>query len=213
MAGFGGIALAPSAHAEEVLNCTVGGNTVQLQGNGPFDFENDPDYKCQEVTVANSTVTLADIKVLADTNGDGTFDSDVSASARVGYVNAQTGVRIAYTGASTANQIVAEFKKNITGTPTQTFEITLGSGGGGDTPSGNGGSTDAISGPAPHSQQFAMPATGTCDEAQPEGLNWGGVSSGGWGESWAQWMNDGQGGEVCTRTLVYNASKAAWEVD
>lgn len=70
-----------------------------------------------------------------------------------------------------------------------------------------------VSGPGPHIQQFAMPGTGSCDEAQPEGLNWGGVSSGGWGESWAQWMNDGEGGEVCTRTLVYKASKAAWEVN
>ena len=70
-----------------------------------------------------------------------------------------------------------------------------------------------VAGPAPHIQQFPMPETGTCDEAEPEGVNWSGVASGGWGESWAQWMNDGEGGEVCTRTLIYNTSKAAWEVD
>jgi len=68
-------------------------------------------------------------------------------------------------------------------------------------------------GPAPHIQQFPMPAVGTCDEAEPEGVNWSGVASGGWGESWAQWMNDGEGGFVCTRTLIYNQSRAAWEVD
>jgi len=88
-----------------------------------------------------------------------------------------------------------------------------GGGGGGDTPSGDSGSTDVVSGPGPHIQEFAMPETGTCDEAQSEGLNWGGAASGGWGESWAQWMNDGEGGFVCTRTLAYNTSTAAWEVE
>ena len=67
-------------------------------------------------------------------------------------------------------------------------------------------------GPAPHIQQFGKPATGTCDEAQPEGLNWGGASSGGWSESWAQWANEGQGGPVCTRILAYNNSTATWQV-
>ena len=66
--------------------------------------------------------------------------------------------------------------------------------------------------PAPVIQQFEKSATGTCNEAQPEGLNWGGASSGGWGESWAQWANDGQGGPVCTRTLAYNNSTGTWQV-
>jgi len=58
-------------------------------------------------------------------------------------------------------------------------------------------------GPAPVLQQLAKPATGTCDAAQPTGLNWSGVASGGWSESWAQWVNGGQGGPVCTRMLEY----------
>jgi len=73
-------------------------------------------------------------------------------------------------------------------------------------------SARSTSAPAPVIQQFEKPATGTCDEAQPEGLNWGGASSGGWGESWAQWMHEGQGGAVCTRTLAYNNSTASWQV-
>jgi len=73
---------------------------------------------------------------------------------------------------------------------------------------------DSTSGgtPAPRIQQFEKPATSTCDAAQPEGLNWGGASSGGWGESWAQWVNEGQGGAVCTRTLAFNTSTATWQV-
>ncbi len=57
--------------------------------------------------------------------------------------------------------------------------------------------------PANLMQQFARPASGTCDAAQPVGLDWSGVASGGWSESWAQWANGGQGGSVCTRTLEF----------
>ena len=77
-------------------------------------------------------------------------------------------------------------------------------GGGGSGGSSNSSSTSAgNSGPTSILQQFARPATGTCDAAQPEGLNWAGVASGGWSESWAQWANGGQGGTVCTRMLEY----------
>lgn len=74
----------------------------------------------------------------------------------------------------------------------------------------SGGSSSETSAPAPLLQQFAKPATGTCDAAQPTGLNWSGVASGGWSESWAQWANGGQGGTVCTRTLEYSVSRGAW---
>lgn len=60
-------------------------------------------------------------------------------------------------------------------------------------------------GPDPVLQQFGKPATGTCDEAQPEGLNWAGVSSGGWGVTWSEWVNGRQGGYVCSRWLVYRS--------
>lgn len=67
-------------------------------------------------------------------------------------------------------------------------------------------------GPAPTLQQFGKPASSTCDAAQPEGLNWGGAPTGGWSTSWAQWLNNGTGGAVCTRTLVYSSTRTAWVV-
>jgi len=79
------------------------------------------------------------------------------------------------------------------------------------TPDSDSGSASRET-PAPRIQQFEMPSSGTCDEAAPEGLNWGGAASGGWGESWAQWMHEGQGGAVCTRTLAYNNSTGTWQV-
>ena len=64
--------------------------------------------------------------------------------------------------------------------------------------------------PQPVLQQFGKPNDVTCDEAAPADLNWGGSASGGWGDSWARWMNDGAGGDVCTRTLVYSNSSGRW---
>lgn len=85
--------------------------------------------------------------------------------------------------------------------------------GGGYTPSG-GGSSEATSvesaTPPPVVQQFGKPVSGTCDAAAPTTLNWAGVPSGGWGESWSQWMNGGTGGFVCSRTLVYSNSVGGW---
>ena len=73
-------------------------------------------------------------------------------------------------------------------------------------------SSDSGQVPPPVVQQFGKPASGTCDAAAPVTLNWGGAGSGGWGESWAQWVNGGKGGAVCTRTLVYSNNLGAWTV-
>ncbi len=67
-------------------------------------------------------------------------------------------------------------------------------------------------GNAPVVQQVGKPVTGTCSDASASALNWSGVSSGGWSESWSQWMNDGRGGAVCTRTLVYSNEQGRWIV-
>lgn len=77
----------------------------------------------------------------------------------------------------------------------------------------------AVPGPQPSNiqpesvlQQFDMPVSGTCDAVAPIVLNWGGAGSGGWGNSWAEWMNGGNGGAVCTRTLIYSNAVGHWVV-
>lgn len=72
--------------------------------------------------------------------------------------------------------------------------------------------TTTNAGPTPIIQQFGKPATGTCDVGAPEMLNIGGAESGGWSESWAEWMNGRTGGFVCTRTLVYSNALGRWVV-
>ncbi len=83
----------------------------------------------------------------------------------------------------------------------------------GSAPPSNDSSLSATgSAPAPVVQEFGKPAEATCDAAAPEGLNWAGVPSGGWGVTWAQWLNEGKGGAVCSRTLAYSGSLNAWTI-
>jgi hypothetical protein len=89
--------------------------------------------------------------------------------------------------------------------PCQAPTISIQWGGsGGDTPPS---ATDA---PADVMQQVGAPADDKCASITDTSLNWAGVTSGGWGLSWAQWLNDGKGGTVCSRSLSYNLNKAAW---
>jgi len=53
-------------------------------------------------------------------------------------------------------------------------------------------------------QQVGLPASGSCDSVDSTALNWAGVKSGGWTQSWAEWAQGGTGGSVCTRTLHYD---------
>jgi hypothetical protein len=77
------------------------------------------------------------------------------------------------------------------------------------------GGSDSGGGSAPAAviQQFGLPASGNCEDGVTEAMNWSGVGSDGWGISWAQWANDGAGGAVCTRTVVYDTSTAKWVVN
>jgi len=95
--------------------------------------------------------------------------------------------------------------KNLTTSTIVTTFYTDGSG----ASSSSASSSDT---PAPIVQQFGKPITGTCDAAQPDMLSIGGAESGGWSESWAEWMNGGLGGAVCTRTLVYSSALGHWVV-
>lgn len=64
-------------------------------------------------------------------------------------------------------------------------------------------SSTASDAPPDWLQQVGLPASGTCTGIDDTSLNQGGAASGGWGKSWAQWMNGGLGGAVCTRSLAY----------
>lgn len=60
-------------------------------------------------------------------------------------------------------------------------------------------------------QQVPRPTDG-CDAVSRADLNWAGVGGGGWGSSWAQWPNEGRGGDVCVRVLTYLSGQGRWSV-
>ena len=61
-------------------------------------------------------------------------------------------------------------------------------------------------GPPDVLQQVGAPRSGTCVDVADANLNWSGAPSGGWTMSWAQWVNNGSGGAVCTRSLYWLTS-------
>lgn len=61
-------------------------------------------------------------------------------------------------------------------------------------------------------QQVPLDANGSCAAVDAARHNIGGAGAGGWGTSWAQWVNDGRGGAVCTRTLTYSTSAGHYVV-
>lgn len=67
-------------------------------------------------------------------------------------------------------------------------------------------------GPGDVLQQVRVPSTGNCADVVDDGFRYGTTVTGGWGKSWAQWINPGVGGEVCTRTLTYSSSLRTWVV-
>jgi hypothetical protein len=61
-----------------------------------------------------------------------------------------------------------------------------------------------------HHQAVALPASGACTDVVDTDFGWGTGLAGGWNPSWQQWVNDGQGGPVCQRSIAY--VNRAWAV-
>jgi hypothetical protein len=105
--------------------------------------------------------------------------------------------------------------------PTMTFQagsgindpviavVTLTRSGGSDPGSGSPG--DQVQEPASFQQQLGLPPSGSCEDINDDAFKWGTDLTGGWGESWAQWMNDGAGGSVCTRTIEWSPGNG-WRI-
>jgi hypothetical protein len=64
--------------------------------------------------------------------------------------------------------------------------------------------------PPPVMQQFGKPGAESCDQNASAHLNWSGVASGNWTQSWAMWPNGGAGGPVCNRVLWYDSNSSRW---
>lgn len=71
---------------------------------------------------------------------------------------------------------------------------------------------DASQIPPPVLQQLGLlPGHRCADVVAPE-LNWAGVPSGGWSQSWAEWAVPVTGGPVCVREMYYDPRVSRWTV-
>ncbi len=66
--------------------------------------------------------------------------------------------------------------------------------------------------PADILQQVPVPPAGSCAAVVDTAFSYGTSVSGGWGLTWAQWINHGAGGPVCSRTLHYEQAQGRWTV-
>lgn len=69
---------------------------------------------------------------------------------------------------------------------------------------------EVAAGPADILQQVAAPRSGSCADVDTSLLAQFAEVSGGWGSSWAQWVGDGAGGEVCTRSFRLSPGSQTW---
>ena len=162
---------------------------------------------CRGVTVKKSIVSAQSDIVVTSASSVTVLDQGASwfFDSGIGNQISRVQITLGSTLGTTSRAIVVSESAG----PIETqWTVTISADGGGGSSSGSASS----SAPAPIFQQFGRPASGTCDGAAPATLNWSGVTSGGWGESWAQWVNGGNGGAVCTRTLNYSTSRGGWVV-
>lgn len=196
------IVIAPSAHATTytgTFDCsTHPGTTLNADAGDTINFTS-------LTNCGNIQITTAKFSSATVSNGGGAVTPFTSLGSSYWQSFGITSVSITIASGVTGSFSISGSATAST-PPTSVVTISIGGGGGG------GGSASSSSTPAPVIQEFGRPQTGTCDAAQPAGLDWAGVTSGGWANSWSQWMNGGTGGFVCTRTLVYNTAQSKWVV-
>ena len=209
---LGAVGFAAPAHAATTItrndaNCTSGSFTTGAAGTGvqAGDILN----ITGNFASCNSMLLVPQSLVASAASVTGTMSSGAFPTATTLGSNwlfqATGGVTFASISITLAGTGGGSVQINTSSGPSNTSWVVSTSGGG----SSSSRTTSAT--PSPLLQQFGKPASGTCAEAASDSLNWSGVASGGWSESWAQWMNDGQGGYVCNREIFFNASANNWD--
>lgn len=210
--GAGSLLAAAPAHANTTVSagCPSGGITVEIDPVPLTTLTVTGIENCATIYVAKSTVgDPIPINAVTFTNGNVRSGDPLPQGS-----DWEWGV--SWTGPGSVDVDIAS---GVSTTPGST--LLYGNAGGGlffyvkvrsasPSPTPQPSSNTATSAPTAWIQQFGMPASGSCEDAAPADLNTAGVGSGGWGTSWAQWMNGGTGGAVCTRTLSYVGS--SWTV-
>ena len=59
-------------------------------------------------------------------------------------------------------------------------------------------------------QSVPLGSVSSCASVTRPDLDWSGVASGNWTQSWAMWSNGGTGGSVCNRVLWFDSNSSRW---
>lgn len=59
-------------------------------------------------------------------------------------------------------------------------------------------------------QSISLGSVPSCASVTRPDLDWSGVASGNWTQSWAMWPNGGAGGAVCNRVLWFDSNTSRW---
>lgn len=68
----------------------------------------------------------------------------------------------------------------------------------------------AAEAPADLFQSIPLGSALSCASVTRPDLDWSGVASGNWTQSWAMWPNAGKGAPVCNRALWYDSNASRW---
>ena len=132
----------------------------------------------------------------------GATGTEIVLPYNAGTATLASGDRIIYT-ATAVGSIRVLLEDYVFGDPTY-YDITV-------TAAGSNPNPEPVTQSSPRDVlQQVGGLDGGCETVDDSALNWAGVHSGGWHESWAQWANGGLGGAVCSRTLTYVAG--GWRV-
>jgi len=131
-------------------------------------------------------------------------------STRSGILMARSGSTTYETGTNVTSFAIPGLDQSSAYTITLQAENTHGWGLTTTVSVGSTGSDDEDQTPPAIIQQVGLPPSGMCEDVAEGMFGTQSFVPGGWVQSWAQWMNGGLGGAVCTRTLVYSNAQGRW---
>lgn len=218
MSAAGLLAWAPSAYAATPVPVTCTESTITIYGAVGDDFEFSSAGSCNDDWEINNTSDVALqngapgwLQYITDTNVDQYTSNGVSNWWFAYFQDPRP-----------SSVTVRLMAMNMNGSPFATgdtiavFDNDMAVGGRSIViPIVFGGQRSAVSTDEPWTvirQGLPLPSEGSCAAVADEDFGWGTGLSEGWVTSWEQWVNAGQGGWVCNRTLVHKGG-AVWMID
>lgn len=217
-----GVVLAPSAYAATTIEVTCTESSITLYGTAGDEFEFMSAGVCSDYWEINNTndrsVNDAGwLEYVSDVNmylssGARSAPTDwwyaYFQSPRPSSVTVRLMATNALTSPLTPGTTIAGFDNDMDPNwPTSGIIIPIIYGG-----ASQASATDPNTAWTVIRQSLPLPSDGTCTTVDDSDYAWGSGLTGGWVKSWEPWVNGGEGGWACNRTLV-NKGGLTWGID